>query len=73
MDLLLAEAALTGFIFGLVRKWVKVELIDNDLLYRALTCDFCTIFWISLIVCSSFLNPFHAITITGLWTLVNLR
>ena len=80
MEMLIAEAGLVGFIFGLIRKWVRVENIDlNELnrfqlfLYDAITCDFCTIFWISLVVCGAFLHPFHCITIVGLWTLVNLR
>jgi len=72
MDVLIAEAGLVGLIFGLIRKF-ELETRVSGFLYDLLVCNFCTIFWISVIVCTCFLNPFHAITITGIWTLASLR
>ena len=69
MDVLLAEAGLIGFILGMIRKF-ELDNRVTGILYKVLVCNLCTVWWISLIVCLCFGNPFHAITISGLWMLV---
>lgn len=71
---LLISIGLVGFFYGLVRKWMNPVKMPFKFLYDLLTCDFCTIFWVSWFVVPAFgiwYLPFITSGYLILWRLVN--